>query len=128
MATAARERAVSSQAVLDQPLMALQALPGVWNKEQAGIGQIAQWVEDRLVALGEVHPSIKAYAGELQAARKPYQPQSLFDVARAFSRRVPLGRLVEIEPAVRPYLASLLVAAVDKAGEVLRVPMSLKLE
>ena len=68
-------------------------------------------MEDRLVALGEVHPSIKAYAGELQAARKPYQPQSLFDVARAFSRRVPLGRLVEIEPAVRPYLASLLVEA-----------------
>ena len=85
-------------------------------------------MEDILVALGEVHPSIKAYAGELQAARKPYQPQSLFDVARAFSRRVPLGRLVEIEPAVRPYLASLLVAAVDKAGKVLRVPMSLKLE
>ena len=80
------------------------------------------------MALGEVHPSIKAYAGELQAARKPHQPQSLFDVARAFSRRVPLGRLVEIEPAVRPYLASLLVAAVDKAGKVLRVPMSLKLE
>ena len=35
---------------------------------------------------------------------------------------------MEIEPAVRPYLAALLVAAVDKAGEVLRVPMSLKVD
>lgn len=85
-------------------------------------------MEDRLVNLGERHPSIKAYAGELQAARKAYQPQSLFDVARAFSRRMPLGRLVEVEPAVRPYLASLLVAAVDKAGEVLKVPVSLRIE
>ena len=41
---------------------------------------------------------------------------------------MPLGRLVEIEPAVRPYLASLLVAAVDKAGEVLTVPTSLQID
>ena len=81
-----------------------------------------------MVNLGEHHPSIKAYAGELAAARKPYQPQSLFDVARAFSRRMPLGRLVEVEPAVRPYLASLLVAAVARAGEILKVPASLRVE
>ena len=35
---------------------------------------------------------------------------------------------MEIEPAVRPYLASLLVAAVDKAGEVLTVPASLRID
>ena len=41
---------------------------------------------------------------------------------------MPLGRLVEVEPAVRPYLASLLVAAVARAGEILKVPASLRVE
>lgn len=38
---------------------------------------------------------------------------SLFDVARTFSRRVPLGKLMEIEPDLRPYLAAILVSAVE---------------
>ena len=37
---------------------------------------------------------------------------NLFDVARGFSRRVPMVRLLEIEPDIRPYLAALIVRAV----------------
>lgn len=42
-------------------------MAGVWRQEDpsSGIDRVAQWVEDRLVNLGERHPSIMAYAGEL---------------------------------------------------------------
>lgn len=53
---------------------------------------------------------------------------SLFDVARTFSRRVPLGKLMEIEPDLRPYLAAILVSAVQQAHEILRVPSTLAVE
>jgi hypothetical protein len=49
-------------------------------------------------------------------------------VARTFSRCVPLGRLAEIDPDVRPYLCAILVAAMWKAKETLAVPAGLKIE
>lgn len=52
----------------------------------------------------------------------------MFDVARGFSRRVPLARLLEIEPEIRPYLASLVVRAVHRAGDKLVVPRGLAID
>jgi hypothetical protein len=49
-------------------------------------------------------------------------------VARTFSRRVPLGRLAEIDPDVHPYLCAILVAAMWKAKETLAVPAGLRIE
>ena len=49
---------------------------------------------------------------DIKAVKSHKQPQTLFDVARTFSRRVPLGKLIQIEPDIRPYLAAVLVAAV----------------
>jgi hypothetical protein len=66
--------------------------------------------------------------GELREVRTGRQPQSLFDVARTFSRRVPLGRLVQIEPEIRPYMAALLVAAIAEAGDSLLLPRGLNKE
>ena len=56
---------------------------------------------------------------ELKGVKSGKQPQTLFDVARTFNRRVPLGRLIQIEPDIRPYLAAVLVAAIQEAGEAL---------
>jgi hypothetical protein len=49
----------------------------------------------------------------------------LFDVARAFNKRVPMSRLVEIEPDLRPYLASVIIAALQKAREGITVPLDM---
>lgn len=62
-------------------------------------------------------------ARELRTARRPGDyTQNLFDVARAFNKRVPMSRLVEIEPDLRPYLASIIIAALQKARETITVP------
>ena len=47
----------------------------------------------------------------------------LHDVARGLARRVPLTKLVELDGDVRPYLAALMVAALQRANESLIVPM-----
>jgi hypothetical protein len=54
------------------------------------------------------------------------QPQSLFDVSRAFSRRMSLGRILEVEHDVRPYLAAVIVAAMQRANDTLVIPKDLK--
>ena len=81
-------------------------------------------MEDRLVAIADVIPTLSAtsastslnpqrpLAAALREVRHNKQPTSLFDVARTFSRRVPLGKLIKIEPDIRPYLAAILVSAV----------------
>jgi hypothetical protein len=63
-----------------------------------------------------------------RGVRRDYPAQSLFDIARGFSRRIPMSRLVEIEPDIRPYLASLIVRAVHKAGDALVVPRNLRIQ
>ena len=82
-----------------------------------------------LEAAAAAHPAIAAV--ELlprKGVRRDYPAQNLFDVARGFSRRVPMARLLEIEPDIRPYLASLVVRAVHRAGDALTVPMNLRVD
>ena len=55
-------------------------------------------------------------------------PQTLFDVARQFSRKVPLSKLVVLEEDVRPYIACIIVDAVREAGDTLVVPADLWLK
>lgn len=52
----------------------------------------------------------------------------LFDVARGLARRVPLTKLVALDGDVRPYLASLMVAALHRAKDKLVVPEDLQIE
>lgn len=46
----------------------------------------------------------------------------LQDIARGLARRVPLTKLVTLDGDVRPYLASLLVSAMHRAGDELVIP------
>ena len=59
--------------------------------------------------------------------RRDYPAQSLFDIARGFSRRVPMSRLIKLEPDIRPYLAAMIVRAVHRAGDALIVPRNLRI-
>jgi hypothetical protein len=52
----------------------------------------------------------------------------LQDIARGLAHRVPLTKMVTIYADVRPYLASLLVAAMYRAGDELVIPADLKLK
>ena len=51
----------------------------------------------------------------------------LFDVARGLARQVPLTKLVELDGDVRLYLATLMVAALARAGETLVVPEGMRI-
>ena len=51
----------------------------------------------------------------------------LFDVARRLARHVPLTKLLELDGNVRPYLATLMVAALARAGETLVVPEGMRI-
>ena len=78
------------------------------------------------MAAAEVHPALQIAANELLPRRRGEPAtQRLFDVARGFSRRVPMSRLLEIEPEIRPYLATLVVRAVHRAQDTLCIPQDL---
>ena len=49
----------------------------------------------------------------------------LMDVARGFARRVPMTKLIHMDSDIRPYLAALMIAALNYHGETLRIPDSL---
>lgn len=52
----------------------------------------------------------------------------MFDVARGLARRVPLTKLVALDGDIRPYLASLMVAALHRANDKLVIPDDLEIE
>jgi hypothetical protein len=51
----------------------------------------------------------------------------LNDIARELARHVPLTKLVQLDGDVCPYLASLMIAALNKAGDELVVPDTLRI-
>ena len=65
-------------------------------------------------------------AGATPAPVKGPARMMLQDIAKGLARRVPLTKLVTIDADVRPYLASLLVAAMHRAGDELIIPSDLK--
>ena len=50
------------------------------------------------------------------------------DVARGFARRVPMTKLIHMDSDIRPYLAALMIAALNYHGEILRNPDSLNFQ
>ena len=59
-------------------------------------------------------------------ARRDTAPTTMFDVVKGFARRVPLAKLLEMDPDVRPYLAAIIVDAVRKMDDVLCIPSDMK--
>lgn len=52
----------------------------------------------------------------------------LYDIARGLARRVPITKLVALDAEVRPYLASLMISAIHRAGDALVIPEDMKLK
>lgn len=52
----------------------------------------------------------------------------LHDIARGLARRVPITKLVALDKDVRPYLASLMISAIHRAGDSLIIPQDIKLQ
>ena len=61
----------------------------------------------------------------IDGRREPAQTL-LFDVVHTLTKKVPLMKLVKLDQDIRPYLATLMVAAMAKAGQVLHVPRRLE--
>jgi hypothetical protein len=52
----------------------------------------------------------------------------LIDVAKGLARRVPLTKLIALDSDIRPYLASLMVAALHRAKDKLVIPNDLQIK
>ena len=52
----------------------------------------------------------------------------LMDIAQGFARKVPMTRLIHMDSDIRPYLAALMIAALNYHGEILRIPDSLNFQ
>ena len=52
----------------------------------------------------------------------------LIDIARGLAQRVPLTKLIALDSNIRPYLASLMVAALHRAKDKLVVPNNLEIK
>lgn len=127
------------------PLPALAAVVGVLAaseesanlpaSEKAEVSDAIQYLAERVAALTSIvdptAPTINfndvVPRGEGGRRKGPTRTM-LFDVARGLARRVPLTKLVALDGDVRPYLASLMVAALHRAKDKLVVPSDLKIE
>ena len=76
-------------------------------------------VDELKLLLRKVLPKVHAYEPAPRKAMRKQSPLNLWEVARGFSRRVPLMRLVQYESDVRPYLTALMIEAIRSAGETL---------
>ena len=52
----------------------------------------------------------------------------MWDVARAFARRVPMTKLVHLDANIQPYLAALMIAALKHHKETLKISDSINYE
>ena len=128
------------------PLPMLAAVMGILSKteESAAIAEadkkdvseairyLAEWVATITALADPSAPSVNFIAdtiprGEGGRRRGPSRTL-LFDVAKRLARRVPLTKLVALNGDIRPYLASLMVAALHQAGDKLVVPSDLEVQ
>ena len=111
----------------------LRESPYLHESSKTKVKDAIRFLSERLAALVSlVDPSAPRIntanplpAGAEAPVRGPARTM-LQDIARGLARRVPLTKLVTINADVRPYLASLLVAAMHQAGDELVIPADLK--
>ena len=60
--------------------------------------------------------------------RKGPEKSMLINVARGLARQVPLTKLIALDSYIRPYLASLMVAALHRAKDKLVIPNDLEIK
>ena len=108
-----------------------EASPHLPDAAKTKVTEAIRFLGERLATLvALVDPSAPAIntANVLPtgAQRKGPARTMLQDIARGLARRVPLTKLVTLDSDVRPYLASLLISAVHRAGDTLVIPNDIK--
>ena len=103
------------------------------EKELENVSDSIAFLAERVAALTQLAdpsaPSVNFANAIPRGVGGRRQARSLmFDVARGFARRVPLTKLAYLDGDVRPFLASLIVSAMHRAGETLVIPKDMDLE
>lgn len=123
------------------PLPMLAAVIGVLSETEADatipdasktqVTEAIRYMAERLATLqvlvDDSTPEINAAQLFPSGAKKAPARMMLNDIARGLARRVPLTKLVQLDGDVRPYLASLMIAALHKAGDELVLPADMRI-
>jgi hypothetical protein len=88
-------------------------------------GMAAARIEDRLVAMVNTVMGTELIP---RRARRDSTPATLFDVVKSLRRAVPISRLLELEDELRPYMAAIIVDAINQGGDALVIPEGTKLK
>lgn len=116
-------------------LAASEDSPMLADADKAEVSDAIAYLSERLATVTQLvdksAPSVNfselVPRGEGGRRRGPAKTM-MFDVARGLARRVPLTKLVALDGDIRPYLASLMVAALHRAKDKLVVPDDLRIE
>jgi hypothetical protein len=104
-------------------------LPDVEKQEVSdAIRYLSERIATVTALVDKSAPTINFADAVPRGSRRGPSRTLMFDVARGLARRVPLTKLVALDGDVRPYLASLMVSALHRAGDKLIVPDSLQLK
>ena len=115
------------QVTLDSPFVAPKDKAQV---AKAG-GYLAEWLATIAALVDKSTPTVAALFDAIPRGkggkRKEPSMTLLFHVACRLARHIPLTKLVELDGDIRPYLATLMVAALARAGKTLVVPEGMRI-
>jgi hypothetical protein len=105
------------------------------DTDREDVSEAITFLAKRLATTSALIESPKASVNMLELVprgeggrRKGPAESMLIDVARGLARRVPLTKLIALDSNIRPYLASLMVAALHRAKDKLVVPNDLEIK
>jgi hypothetical protein len=96
------------------------------DADKAEVSDALRFLAERVATLTAIAdksaPQINFTDALPRGSRRGPARTLMFDVARGLARRVPLTKLMALDGDVRPYLASLIVSALHRAGDKLIIP------
>lgn len=112
-------------------LTATEADTTIPDESKTQVSEAIRYMAERLATLqvlvDDSTPAINAAQLFPSGAKRTPARMMLNDIARGLARRVPLTKLVQLDGDVRPYLASLMIAALHKAGDELVLPDDMRI-
>ena len=116
-------------------LTASEDSPMLNDTDQEDVSEAITFLAERLATTSALIENPKVSVNMLELVprgdggrRKGPAKSMLIDVARGLARRVPLTKLIALDSDIRPYLASLMVAALHRAKDKLVVPNDLEIK
>ena len=116
-------------------LTASKGSPMLNDTDREDVSEAITFLAERLATTSALIDSPKASVNMLELVprgeggrRNGLAKYMLIDVARVLARRVPLTKLIALDRDIRPYLASLMVAALHRAKYKLVIPNDLEIK